>query len=280
MPRLKVMTLHLDSIREDWSARRDRLLLFLQSEEVDVLLLQQVAERPWRLNQAEEIAYLSGYGMSFAACRQIVPWPPVADGLAILSRYPMTNVLSREIISPPGLLGWASRKRRISQRVELSLDGMTVIVYNTRFPLDPDEQVTAAERLWGQVTQEEAILVVVGGNFYTQPQGRAVGFLQGREKVGTLRGALVDAWHTAGVGPSETYPSHTPRERLDYVFYLAEPAVVLQEARVIGRRPVEMSDHAAVLATFLISPPQEHEYPLMDNPVVSLEPTGGGYSRY
>ena len=276
MPRLKVMTLRLSGHWEDWPARRERLLLFLQNEEIDVLLLQQVDECPWRLSQAEEVAYMTGYGISFAGARRFPFWPTVANGLAIVSRYPMTNLLAREIAPPVNPL-FNTAARRISHRVELGLDGLTVIVYNTHFPDTPDERLKAAERLWSQVAQEEAVLVVVAGSLGASPREPAIDFLQGKGVMnGGLRGELVDAWHTAGVGPPETFPSAAPRERFDYIFYQAEPSVSVQEVRVFGRHPMEMADHAAVVATFTISPAPEHIFPLEDAPVASLQPTGGG----
>ena len=276
MPRVKVMTLQLSGNWEDWPARRERLLLFLQNEEIDVLLLQQIEERPWRLNQAEEIAYLTGYGVSFAAARRFPLFPAVASGMAIVSRYPMSNLLTRELFPPANPL-FNTAERRISHRVELGLDGLTIIVYNTHFPGTPEQRVKAAERLWTQVTQEEAVLVIVAGSFCATPTEHAITFLQGQGALnGSLPCNLTDAWRTAGIGPPETYPSHTPRERVDYIFYQAEPSVTVQEVRVFGRHPMEMSSHAAVVATFAISPAAERDLPLADEPVATLEPTGGG----
>jgi len=276
MPRVKVMTLQLSGNWEDWPARRERLLLFLQNEEIDVLLLQQIEERPWRLNQAEEIAYLTGYGISFAASRHVPLFPSVANGIAIVSRFPMSNLLTREV-TPAAIPFINTTARRISHRVELALDGLTVIVYNTHFPASPERRLQAAERLWSQVAQEEAVLVIVAGSFGAAPQEQTIGFLQGHgPRHSGIPCNLTDAWRTAGIGPPETYPSHDPRERVDYIFYQAEPSVTVQEARVFGRHPMEMSDHAAVVATFAISPTTERDFPLEDEPVASLEPTGGG----
>ncbi len=272
MARLKVMTLHLHGYSGDWPTRRDRLLLFLQNEEVDVLLLQEVQERPWRLSQAEELAYLSGYGMLYSPAHRYVFWPIVANGLAILSRYPMSNQFVRSIAPATGLFPGPDGERRVSQRVELAMEGFSVVVYNTNFPTAAPVQPTAAQRLWEQVAQEEALLVVVGGNFNVPPQHDAIAFLQGKIAVANKRGGLADAWTTAGIGPAETFPSAAPSARLDYIFYQAEPAVVVQEARVIGRRPVEMADHAAVIATFSISHATEHELPFDAQPVATLEP--------
>ncbi|MHB0939344.1 MAG: endonuclease/exonuclease/phosphatase family protein [Armatimonadota bacterium] len=276
MARLKVMTLNLWGFRGDWTARRDRLLLFLQNEEIDVLLLQEVEQRPWRMHQAEEIAYLTGYGMMYAPAHRFFPLPLVSNGLAILSRYPMTNPLTREVCASAGMFASGAGERRVTQRVELGLDSLSVVLYNTHFPLDPKARIPAAQRLWEQVAQEEAVLVIVGGDFNAPPSENSIAFLQGKIDVAGKRGGLVDAWHTAGIGPPETFPSAEPRARIDYLFYQAEPSVVVQEARVVGRRPVEMSDHAAVIATFSISSSSDHEYPFSEAPVDALEPTGGG----
>jgi len=276
MARLKVMTLNLWGFRGNWAARRDRLLLFLQNEEIDVLFVQEIEERPWRMHQAAELAYLSGYGMAFAPAHVYFPWPAFASGLAILSRYPMSNQLVREISPARGMFASAAGERRVTHRVELALDRLSVVLYNTHFPLEPTARQLAAQRVWEQVRQEEAVLVIVGGDFNAMPQESSIAFLQGKSAFDGKRGGLVDAWHTAGIGPCETFPSAEPKARLDYLFYLAEPSVVVQEVRVVGRRPVEMSDHAAVMATFSITPATDRDFPLTEAPVETLEPTGGG----
>ena len=65
MPRLKVMTLNLWGYRGEWPVRRDRLIRCMQDEEVDVVLLQEVGERAWKMNQALEISQFTGYAASF-----------------------------------------------------------------------------------------------------------------------------------------------------------------------------------------------------------------------
>ena len=120
------------------------------------------------------------------------------------------------------------------------------------------------------------MLVIVGGDFNAHPQEECVNFLQGRLPLEGARGALTDAWSTAGIGPAETFPSDNPHSRVDYLFYQAEPSVVVQEAKVIGRHPGEVSAHAAVVATFSISPPRDPKVPYEEEPVATLEPTGAG----
>lgn len=278
MPRLKVMTLNLWGYRGDWSARRDRLLRCMQDEEVDVVLLQEVAERAWKLNQALEISQLTGYAASYVPAQRVLPWPPVGSGLAILSRFPITNPMAVEITPQSGFMAVGAGERRLAQRVELSLDGMSVVVYNTHFPLSNVERRMAAFRLWNQVMQEESVLVVVGGDFNARPAEECVLFLEGRTPMEGMCGALVDAWDTAGVGPEHTFPVDAPSARIDYVFYQAEPTVIVQETKVVGLLPDTMSDHAAVVATFSISPSRDQQLPFEEEPVGSLEPSGGGSS--
>lgn len=276
MPRLKIMTLNMWGFRGNWPLRRDRLLQCLQDEEIDVVLLQEVADRAWRLNQAEEVAHLSGYAMSFVPSQLFFPWPPVATGLAVLSRFPMSNQLAMEIFPPTSPIPTGRHQRRIAQRVELLLDGMSVVVYNTHFPLRAQERVTAAYRLWSQVVQDEAVLIVVGGDLNARPEESAIGFLQGKVSMDGMRGALVDAWGTAGIGPAETFPAAAPQARIDYIFYQAEPSVIVQETKVLGIPPQQMSDHAAVVSTFSISPTRDPVDPLVAEPVATLTPTIGG----
>lgn len=248
----------------------------LQDEEIDVLLLQEVEERVLQANQAAEIVQLTGYAMAFVPAQRYFLWPSVSTGLAILSRFPISNPFVTEITRQSGLFPTAANERRVAQRVEISLDGMSVVIYNTHFPLDADERLKAAHRLWMQVVQEEAVLVVVGGDFNAKPEEDSVQFLLGRQIVDGVYGQLIDSWSQAGVGTAETFPVRTPRSRIDYIFYQAEPSVIVQETKVIGLPPNEISDHAGVVATFAISPSRDPETPYVEEPIGSLEPTGGG----
>jgi len=276
MPRLKVMTLNVWGYRGNWPARRERLIELMQEEEIDVLLLQEVAERPWRPNQAMELAMITGYMCAYVPCQRYLPWVSYSSGLAVLSRFPISNQIATEISPSAGLFAFNDHRRRMCQRVEAAMDGMSVVLYNTNFPLTPTERDFAVHRLWGQVRQEEAVLVVVGGSFNAQPEETPILFLQGKIPLEGMRGALVDAWITAGIGPAETFPSDAPSRRIDYVFYQAEPSVIVQETKVIGRYPIPLSDHNAVVATFSISPTRDMMLPIGEEPVGSLEPTGGG----
>lgn len=272
MPRLKVMTLNLWGFRGHWERRRDRIIAAMQAEELDVLLLQEVADRGWRLNQAVELASMTGYAMAYAPSQLYLPWPTVATGLAVLSRFPLNNARSTELSEPSGVLHIGTGERRVAQRIELSLDNMTVILYNTHFPLQAPARVQAARRLWAQVAQEEAVLVVVGGDFNAAPGEDPIRFLQGNLALDSTRGALVDAWSTAGVGEADTYPAHAPHARIDYIFYQCEPSILVQETRVIGRPPETLSDHAGVVTTFSISPTRDPLDPVEAEPVATLEP--------
>lgn len=88
---MEVMTLNLWGLRDDWPARRSRLIKVMQDEEVVVALMQEAAERAWHPNQAVEIAHMTGYAMAFVPSQRYLPWPPIATGLGILSRFPITN---------------------------------------------------------------------------------------------------------------------------------------------------------------------------------------------
>jgi endonuclease/exonuclease/phosphatase family metal-dependent hydrolase len=275
MPRLKVLTLNLHGVRDGWPVRRDRLLGILQDEEVDVALLQEVSEKPWQSNHAAELAQLTGYALAFEPAHLYFPWPTVANGLAVLSRFPITNPTAVEIHPSSGYLTRGDGERRVAQRVELSLDGMSVVVYNTILPPGAEAGREAAFRLWAQISQDEAVLVVLGSALGCEPRDEPAAFLQGTVAMGGVRGRLVDTWAVAGIGPGETYPTEHPTARLDYVFYQAEPSVIVQEARVVGRHPYHVAPHAAAMATFSISPSRDTRDPLEEEPVGAASPTVG-----
>lgn len=95
---------------------------------------------------------------------------------------------------------------------------MTVVVYNTHFPHDPEAQTQAAYRLWTHVIQEEAVLVVVGGDFNATLEEMSIRFLTGEESDKGRFFELTDSWGQVGIGPAETNPSMAPVARIDYIF--------------------------------------------------------------
>ena len=274
MPRIKIMTLNLWGYRGRWGERRNRLIRMIKQEEIDILLLQEVAERAWHPNQGLELARLSGYAMEYVPAKRVFSWPAVSSGLAILSRYPISNQLVIEIMPAKGVMPKGEKSRRILQRAEISLDGLTLTVINTHLPVLHDARLLATTRLWTQVAQEESTFVFVGGDFNARPEDPAIQFLQGEMELEGVSGSLIDCWPQAGVGTEMTFPSDKPRARIDYIFYIAEPAVIVREVKVLGFAPDVLSDHAGVVATFDISPTAEQAISFDDEPVNSLEQVG------
>lgn len=257
MPTLKVLTINLRGYRANWAIRRARLLRVIEEEQIDVVLLQEVVDRTWHIDQARELARLIDYHVEYHPAQLFVPWPAVSSGLAILSRYPFVEGSVIELVPRSGFWPNGRNQRRILQRAEINLDGLRLAVFNTHLPLSRENRAIACQGIWSEVAIEKAPFAVVGGDFNALPDEENIRYLRGEQEKDGIVGALTDSWIIAGSGTGATYPSVTPKARIDYLFYMATKSVTVLSAQVVGLAPDIFSDHAGVLTTFQIIPAEE-----------------------
>jgi len=206
----------------------------LTDESVDVVALQEVRRR-----QAVELADRLG-GLHVRWLLKHRPWgamaPRLAEGLAVLSRYP---VVSESTASLTPEVGLNTHRRRVLQEVVLDVDGEHVRVVNVH--LDSARSDRRAE----QAQRAAALLGVAAASGGTDRTVLA-GDLNTGDERGVLepfaRLSLVDA--PAGA----TSPAGRAVARLDHI--LVGAALVATRVRVPDDGPAwaRLSDHLPVFA--------------------------------
>lgn len=203
----------------------EALAAVIRAESPDLVGLADVdqgAQRTSSVDQAERLGQLTGMANLFRAASS---GDAGANGVALLSRYPMTGG-ERVVLPSPG-------EPRIVSTVDLELGGgATVKVAVTA--LDAAEASRAAQVL--EVTK------LLG----PAPRSILLGSLGGEPSepsIVALSAAMNDAWSLVSDGGGATFPADVPTRRLDYVFVgkgLAKPTrVVVPDAKAAAfHRPV------------------------------------------
>lgn len=209
----------------------------------DLVLLQEVdrgTERSGRTDQPAVLARLTGYHAAFG---QTLDYQGGEYGIAVLSRWRIvSDTLLPLTVQPPQQRAGGSYEPRGVLHVTVAAPGGALHVLNTHLDPSADDGyrlqevegvLSAARRL-----VPGAAPVLLGGDFNAVPESRV------HQRV--LGDSWRDAWIACGRGSAETYPSHVPVKRIDYLFFPAslacESAVVLESAA---------SDHRPLLVTLL-----------------------------
>lgn len=204
----------------------EALAAVIRAESPDLVGLADVdlgAPRTSSVNQAERLGQLTGMANLFRAATS--SGDAGANGVALLSRYPMTGG-ERVVLPSPG-------EPRIVSTVDLDLGGAATMKVAVT-ALDAAEVSRAA--------QVAEVTKVLG----SAPRSILLGSLGGEPSepsIVTLSAAMNDAWSLVSDGGGATFPADVPTRRLDYVFVgkgLAKPTrVVVPDAGAAAfHRPV------------------------------------------
>ncbi|MGH3096454.1 MAG: endonuclease/exonuclease/phosphatase family protein [Streptosporangiales bacterium] len=223
----------------------------IEATGADVIGLQEVDDHwgsrsEWR-DEAAELGDMLGMRSYFA---HIYDFPSATRGepdskygLAILSRYPITDAENHSITR----LSTQSPDAKPAPapgfpEVVVNVRGARVHFYATHLDYRPDPSVRAA-----QVKDTLAIMAedgdsaqqVLVGDFNAPPDA---------PELAPLWNRLTDAWDVAGSGPGLTYPSRTPVKRIDYV--TVSPDISVRDVRVADTLA---SDHRPVVADLVVT---------------------------
>lgn len=217
----------------------------IRSLATDVVAVQEIQR-----HQARQTARLLGWHHVWA--RKHYPYSPVvwwrAEGLAILSRHPLTDRRAWEISR--GWSTWTYRHRIMLAATATRPDGTALRVYDVHFSSDdrPDETIEQADRA----------AVYVAADRSTAPQSARVvaGDFNDEGLVETVR-----AFHPLGLrdhGSLPANPAVAPVRRIDHVLIPEEAQPVEEHVPDIGVAPVpggplgwpDLSDHLPVTLRF------------------------------
>jgi endonuclease/exonuclease/phosphatase family metal-dependent hydrolase len=237
--RVTVLSLNIWNYRGGWAARRERIARVIREIAPDVVGLQEVRRDPRYargIDQAAQLARLTGLRHVYAPAMRYWRWPRVEEGLALLTPHS----IPRHTIIP---LRWdsadrADPNRRIALHVTLALPGSPMLdCWVTHLNQRPPMRDVSAAALGEAVRASASPLLM--GDFNAHPESATIAMLQDNR--------FWDMWRTSHPDdPGFTYPAEAPVERIDYLF--AGPGWTVERMERIGIGSRALSDHCGLLA--------------------------------
>ena len=214
----------------DGRTRPDRIAAVLREVSADVVALQEVVGAgPRGGGHLEALGAALGMGWVMAPARLLRGH---LFGNAVLSRFPITEHVHHD-------LSWKTCEARRLQRVDVSVGGITLHVYNVHLGTAYLERRHQAERLAALVTDRHVTgPKLVLGDFNEWMRGRATRLLSERLNSVDLE---------AHLKRRRTYPGVFPLLHLDHIYYAGRVDIVginLPRTRV----SLVASDHLPLVA--------------------------------
>lgn len=210
-----------------------RIARLIEELDVDVVTLQEVdsvTARTGMVDQTRALADLTGMQAAFG---RFMDYDGGAYGMAVLSRWPMTEATNWALPEGP------EPRSALAVRVRSPLSGRETIVVGVHLYGSPDErllQVSALQdRMRGQTTP-----TILAGDFNSSPGSDVLN-------------QLAFGWTVAEKGEDHlTFPSYAPDREIDFIVYRPAEAFQMIEQRLLDE-PV-MSDHRPLVATIELRP--------------------------
>ena len=228
---LRIATYNIHRCRGlDGRTRPERIIAVLSAIDADVVALQEVVGAgPRGGGHAEEIGAALGMGWIMSSARLLRGHQ---FGNTVLSRFPITQHLEHD-------LSWKTCEPRRLQRVDVSVNGSTLHVYNVHLGTALLERRHQAERLAAIVTDRHVSgPKIVLGDFNEWMKGLVTSTLSARLNSVDLRNYL---------RRRRTYPGVFPLLHLDHIYYAGHVEIVgIQLPRT--RLALVASDHLPLVA--------------------------------
>jgi endonuclease/exonuclease/phosphatase family metal-dependent hydrolase len=228
---LRIATYNIHRCRGlDGRTRPERIIAVLSSVDADVVALQEVVGAgPRGGGHAEEIGAALGMGWIMSSARLLRGHQ---FGNTVLSRLPITQHLEHD-------LSWKTCEPRRLQRVDVSVNGSTLHVYNVHLGTALLERRHQAERLAEIVTDRHVPgPKLVLGDFNEWMKGLVTSTLSARLNSVDLRNFL---------RRRRTYPGVFPLLHLDHIYYAGHLEIVGVELPRT-RLALVASDHLPLVA--------------------------------
>lgn len=227
----RVLTLNIWNLNQ-WAARRDEVVAWIDRLAPDVVCLQEVIDDDTGRNQARWIASAAAGEWDVAYDGAAVPWRPGGRfGNAVLSREAITATATC-------WLPYVERSDDV-QRLALHARCGNVDVYSTHLSWRFEDGVVREAQvraLAGFVAStastasaDSPLPPVIGGDFNAEPDSTEIRFLSGLTSMEGESVYFQDAWRVAGgggAGPGWTWDNRNPfaasalepDRRIDYIF--------------------------------------------------------------
>ena len=228
---LRIATYNIHRCRGlDGRTRPERIIGVLKAVDADVVALQEVVGAgPHGGGQAEELGAALGMGWIMSSARLLRGHQ---FGNMVLSRFPITQHVEHD-------LSWKTCEARRMQRVDVSVNGSTLHVYNVHLGTALLERRHQAERLASIVTDRHVPgPKLVLGDFNEWMKGLVTSTLSARLNSVDLRDFLKHR---------RTYPGVFPLLHLDHIYYAGKIEIVgIELPRT--RLTLVASDHLPIVA--------------------------------
>ena len=228
---LRIATYNIHRCRGlDGRTRPERIIGVLKAVDADVVALQEVVGAgPHGGGQAEELGAALGMGWIMSSARLLRGHQ---FGNMVLSRFPITQHVEHD-------LSWKTCEARRMQRVDVSVNGSTLHVYNVHLGTALLERRHQAERLASIVTDRHVPgPKLVLGDFNEWMKGLVTSTLSARLNSVDLRDFLKHR---------RTYPGVFPLLHLDHIYYAGHLEIVgIELPRT--RLSLVASDHLPLVA--------------------------------
>jgi endonuclease/exonuclease/phosphatase family metal-dependent hydrolase len=254
--RVRVMTLNIWNYNEPWDLRRGLIAACIAESAPDIIGLQEIRLDATRapLDQARQIVGLLGDAYQ-ALCRPAMVYerdPICAEGLAVLSRWPIASSDAVELTRDPS--DPADRHQRIVLHAEIATPAGPLHFLNTHWSLSEAARLrNAAETraVVGGLADRAPVILV--GDLNSTPDGASARALFGRDASDEI--VVRDAWPTLHPDqPGFTYRCDKPARRIDYIaFNLPGGAGRLLDIRLACCQSTDgvfPSDHLGIIAEF------------------------------
>ena len=228
---LRIATYNIHRSRGlDGRTRPERIAAVLSDIDADIIALQEViGSGPRGGSHAEAIGAALGMGWVMAPARLLRGHH---FGNAVLSRFPITQHLGHD-------LSWKTCEPRRLQRVDVTVNGAALHVYNVHLGTAILERRHQAQRLASIVSDRHVVgpkLVI--GDFNEWMKGLATTLLSARLRSVDLKDFLPRR---------RTYPGLFPLLHLDHIYYAGRVEVVAVELPRT-RLALVASDHLPLVA--------------------------------
>ena len=252
-PGLRVATVNLRCLLEDWSLRVPLIVAELAELDLDVIALQEVCREEGGADALTDLTTLldAATGKSHQSVRAEthVAWDKYQEGIALLTPH---TIKSMETVALP--TGVFPRKALLASIEPELISGQSVAlrIAVTHLSFGDDQASVRVQQLGALRAALQASAVVgeslfIAGDMNEKPNGEAIS--------AALADGYQDSW--AQLNPfsdGPTYPAELPRTRIDYILFSpASDAMQARQAMRFLETPTEgryASDHLGVWADF------------------------------
>jgi endonuclease/exonuclease/phosphatase family metal-dependent hydrolase len=234
--KLRLATYNVHKCRGlDGRVDTERIARVLKPLKADVIALQEIVGPSIKLPGQEEDLSMRLHMTSYLAPAR--SYRGHLYGNAMLTRLPVT----KHIICDLSVSG---HEARLCQKIELTLEGHTINLYNVHLGTSDAERSRQAKKLASRLADESVrgpkILI---GDFNEWKKGRATDYLSEKLKSIDL---------TPYIGWRKTYPGLLPIFNLDHLYYSGHVGIVSVHIPR-GLRALIASDHLPMLVELQIT---------------------------